>query len=300
MSLWLLYAFLTVLGLGNHFTIGEILTVTPPPESCEPVDYTIVHYCKALDAYNMTSFPNSLNHQTQEEAFSDLATFFLAIKSNCSGAILDFLCGYYIPFCFETQNMQLLRLQPCQNLCEQVYNDCIDDLLADEKINGWPQHLNCTLFPPFPQSANDSICFGPPDPSVLVLPAIIPGINAPAPTQPVPATATSNINQATDTLESSFSSMYVPATATSNINQATDTLESSSSSMYVPVVRDSSTSSIVGSTTSIREPLRSTTVPLPTQDPDVSDPNSSVTQKCSYVIFSLTFLVAVFSLYAFL
>ena len=175
----------------RHVALEDILTVTPPaaPESCELVDYTVVHYCKALDSYDMTALPNNRGHATQAEAFKELSGYGTAILSNCSGAILDFLCSYYIPFCFESGNDQFIRLLPCQSMCLEVYTNCNDDLETQGGLS-WPPHLNCTLFPPYPTSASDEACFGPQDPSTLVLPALIPGLNAPAPTNTTSAVAT--------------------------------------------------------------------------------------------------------------
>ena len=184
-----IFTVLCVLVCCRHAALEDILTVSPPAEtdSCELIDYTVVHYCKALDSYNLTSLPNNRDQTTQAEAFKELSQYKDAILSNCSGAILNFLCSYYIPFCFESNN-QIMQLLPCQNLCLEVYANCNDDVIAlgaSLGVSAWPSHLNCSLFPAYPAA-----CFGPQDPSTLVLPALIPGLNAPAPTKTTTTTNT--------------------------------------------------------------------------------------------------------------
>ena len=253
----ILCCFVGLLMYSRGASSEDQLTVTPAPETCELVDYTIVHYCKALDSYSMTSFPNSRNHMSQSEAFSEMQQFREAIISNCSGAILDFLCSYYIPICFEV-NDQVMQLLPCRSLCEQVYNNCNDDLLASNNslLQSWPDHLNCTLFP------NSAPCFGPSDPSMLVLPALIPGINAPVCT--VPTSSSSSTAETATQADSSTIMMIIDQTA---------------STVTTPSSRTVTT----------------TTTPTPTsmERPDLPRPDSAWTLRYSIIISLVSVMTSV-------
>ena len=256
------------------------IPVSPPPDFCELIDFTVVHYCKALGSYNMTSFPNAKEHETQDEAFEELNDFGNLIQTNCSGGILNFLCSYYVPLCYMTpQTGQLLRLQPCQNLCEDVYDNCIS--FFEDRDLDWPEHLNCSLFPPYPQSVTDMPCFGPPDPSTLVLPAIIPGLNAPAPTETTPSTTSS-----LETAPSTTSSLETAPSTTSSLETAPST-----------------TSSLETTTISIT----SRTMVLPTKNPNettlppIQQPDNGIALCASFVTVSACvlfgFLFSVMSLF---
>ncbi len=222
------------------------LMITPAPETCELIDYTTVHYCKALDQYNMTYLPNARGHTSQFEAFSELATFGNAILSNCSGAILDFLCSYYVPLCFD--NGQVVQLLPCSNLCEEVYNGCNDDLMNNGGlVTSWPEHLNCSLFPSYGSQVS---CFGPSDPSQLVIPSLIPGLNAPAPT-------------------STTTSVVTPQNST--------TIDDPSSLTSVVVSTPLETTTVTYTATS------STATVAPTTTPDLTRPDSGCSLKYSFI-----------------
>ena len=135
---------------------GQI-DVTPTSGTCEPIDYTMASICEPLQTnYNNTAFPNLRNDEKLEEAVGVLGAFTALIESNCSAFTRDFLCSYHIPPCFPIPNTDLvLRLEgPCRNLCEKVYNSCIDLIIQQGEM--WPEQLNCSLFP-----EPNGECYGP-------------------------------------------------------------------------------------------------------------------------------------------
>ena len=261
----------------TNYVMCQLITVSPPPDFCELIDFTVIHYCKALGSYNMTSFPNAKKHETQNEAFEELNDFGDLIRTNCSGGILNFLCSYYVPLCYMTpQTGQLLRLQPCQNLCEDVYDNCIS--IFEDKGLDWPEHLNCSLFPPYPQSANDTPCFGPQDPSTLVLPAIIPGLNAPAPTETTPLTTSS-----LETTLLTTSSLETTLLTTSSLDLTTSSLETT-------LLTTSSLDLTASSTTTSRAMVLPTKSPDETTLPPIQQPDNGIALCASFFTVSVCIL----------
>ncbi|XP_003388325.1 PREDICTED: frizzled-2-like [Amphimedon queenslandica] len=167
----------TVLLLALSFTLGQATLMPPIADSCTMMDYTKIPFCYTA-GYPTVGYPTANGIETQEQAQMQLNDFRIVVQSNCSGASLLFLCSYYAPPCFE-QNGQLFRLNPCRELCEAYYDGCYQNYV-NSNIS-WPAHLNCNLFP---NRSDEAICFiTQEDPSSLVLPAVIPGINAPIPTE---------------------------------------------------------------------------------------------------------------------
>lgn len=205
----LVFASIVACALSN-----DILTVTPPPDSCSgPFDPAATQYCSVLEPYLMNNsliaLPNERGHQNQAEVNSELTAYAPLIRISCSGAILEFLCSYYLPLCFEVpQAAQIVRLKPCRSLCEEVYDNCADDL----EINGypWPEHLNCSAY--FPEEN----CYSPPeDPSNIMLPEYIPGIGT---ITPPPPTTTINTK-----ITPTTTNAVIPSTTTSQILDSSET-----------------------------------------------------------------------------
>ena len=166
----------TVLLLALSFTLAQT-TLTPPPQadSCSMKDNTKIPFCYTAP-YNTVAYPTANGIENQEQAQMQLNDFRPVILSNCSGASLLFLCSYYAPPCFVNGG-QIFRLNPCIDLCEAYYNGCYENYV--NRSIPWPAQLNCNLFP---NKTEGAICFTTEeDPSSLVLPALIPGINAPIP-----------------------------------------------------------------------------------------------------------------------
>ena len=129
--------------------------------SCEPI--TAINVCANV-GYANASFPNLRGQGTQADANAELNSFLPLIETGCSNAIVHFLCAVYAPFCSPA--FRNSRVMPCRDLCLYVRGTCEDELLAVGLP--WPTHLNCELFP----TRDNSICFGPEDPTRLQIPAI--------------------------------------------------------------------------------------------------------------------------------
>ncbi|XP_066986681.1 uncharacterized protein [Macrobrachium rosenbergii] len=103
---------------------------------CQPV---VVPLCRDLP-YN-TSFPNILNHDSQEEAGLAIHQFFPLIEVHCSLDLQLFLCSVYVPVCTESEEVML----PCKSLCQSARHGC------EELMNifgfSWPESLQCDRFP---------------------------------------------------------------------------------------------------------------------------------------------------------
>ena len=235
-------------------------TLTPPPESCEVLDYNIIPYCYTMD-YNTTSYPTKNGLETQAQAFQQLSDFSPLISVNCSGASLLFLCSYYAPPCFDV-GQTLFQLDPCQNLCEEVYNNCFS--YFQQQNLPWPEHLNCTNFP---AKSNQSLCFGPDDPSIIVVPALIPGFNAPIPG------ASGGTNYSTTIISPSTTIIISPST-TIIISPSTTTIYSTNqvTTTHIKSTIDSSSYSKVKptSTTLIRPSPQQSKIPLPSPSGSLS------------------------------
>lgn len=119
---------------------------TTPPSRCLSVGYTSAYY------------PNFRDHENQLQAQTEFITFFQLIESGCSEFLLDFLCGYYFPFCYTSSN-GVARLRPCRSLCEAARQNC-SQVLSDNSPFEWPTFLNCSLDT---FQCESSSCFGPQD-----------------------------------------------------------------------------------------------------------------------------------------
>ena len=226
--------------------------------------------------YNMISYPTKNGLETQAQAFQQLVDFRPLILVNCSGASLLFLCSYYAPVCF-TIGQTLIQLDPCRNLCEEVYNNCLS--LFQEQGLAWPEHLNCSNFP---TKSNQSLCFGPDDPSTIVVPALIPGFNAPI---PVPSGGTNSstiiISPSTTIIISPSTTIIIsPSTATIySTNQVTtarirSTIDTSSYSKVKPT-----------STTLIRSSPQESKISLP------STPSGSLSLTKANLLFVIVIMI---------
>ncbi|CAB3260177.1 unnamed protein product [Arctia plantaginis] len=56
--------------------------------------------CRGI-GYNLTSFPNALDHDTQEEAGLEVHQYWPLVEIRCSADLKFFLCSVYTPICIE-------------------------------------------------------------------------------------------------------------------------------------------------------------------------------------------------------
>ncbi|RUS72225.1 hypothetical protein EGW08_020013, partial [Elysia chlorotica] len=98
--------------------------------------------------YDMTNFPNSLNHSTVEDAAREISQFAPLVKTGCSPQLQPFLCSMHFPQCRETE-----QVLPCRSLCLQARSGCEE--LMNRFGFQWPEELSCDRLP---ESGN---CFYP-------------------------------------------------------------------------------------------------------------------------------------------
>ncbi|KAF3691563.1 Frizzled-6 [Channa argus] len=122
--------------------------------TCEPIK---VHRCWGMP-YNMTFFPNMMEHYDQDIAASHMEPFMPLVNLHCSPDVHRFLCQAFIPACTEDNNV----IRPCREQCEAVMSDCKESI----RIFGvtWPLELQCDKLDP---------CSSP---GASVLPATTPAI----------------------------------------------------------------------------------------------------------------------------
>ncbi|CAI4227680.1 unnamed protein product [Auanema sp. JU1783] len=118
--------------------------MVPSGRNCVPIT---IPMCSDI-AYNMTVYPNLLNHQSQEEAGNAISQFNALVKVKCSEDIKLFLCTVYAPVCTVLEK----PIQPCRDLCLSAKNGC-ESLMLKFGFR-WPEQLECDRFPA------DGICVG--------------------------------------------------------------------------------------------------------------------------------------------
>lgn len=146
-------------------TTSDVLRNGGAREKPSCISVEAVPLCADLGYVN-TTFPNLRGHATPKEANEELAHFLGLISTGCSNAIVHLLCSIYAPVCI--QEYPDLKYPPCRNLCEHVEEGCAETLLLVFGYN-WPPgpHLDCYNYD---TAEENSLCFGPPDPSMLEIP----------------------------------------------------------------------------------------------------------------------------------
>ncbi|XP_042280044.1 frizzled-6-like [Thunnus maccoyii] len=106
--------------------------------TCEPIK---VHRCLGMP-YNMTFFPNMMEHYDQDIAASNMEPFMPLANLRCSPDVHHFLCQAFIPACSEENKV----IRPCREQCETVLSDCEENI----RIFGisWPPELQCDQLDP--------------------------------------------------------------------------------------------------------------------------------------------------------
>lgn len=131
--------------------IPQMLPIPRDPNArCEEIRITM---CRGI-GYNMTSFPNELNHDTQEEAGLEVNQFFPLVEMKCSPDLKFFLCSMYMPICIEDYHKPL---PVCRSVCEKTRAGCAPIM---QKYNfPWPERMACDRFPE--NQENDKLCMQP-------------------------------------------------------------------------------------------------------------------------------------------
>jgi len=105
---------------------------------CEEI---AIPMCRGI-GYNMTSMPNQLNHETQEEAGMEVHQFWPLVEINCSADLKFFLCSVYTPICIEEYRRPL---QACRSVCERARDGCLPVMQRYGFV--WPEKMQCDKLP---------------------------------------------------------------------------------------------------------------------------------------------------------
>ncbi|XP_008188372.2 frizzled-5 [Acyrthosiphon pisum] len=114
------------------------VAAVPAAGRCEEIT---IPMCRGI-GYNMTSMPNQLNHETQEEAGMEVHQFWPLVEINCSADLKFFLCSVYTPICIEEYQRPL---QACRSVCERARDGCLPVMQRYGFV--WPEKMQCDKLP---------------------------------------------------------------------------------------------------------------------------------------------------------
>lgn len=120
-----------------HQVSGGLLQPPVANSKCEQITIPL---CTDIE-YNMTVFPNLLNHQKQEDASVEVHQFLPLVKVKCSPDLKLFLCTMYAPVCTVLDE----PIKPCRHLCQSAKNGC--ESLMNKFGFPWPESFKCENFP---------------------------------------------------------------------------------------------------------------------------------------------------------
>lgn len=120
-------------GGSNGGTSSQVVT-----SRCEEIT---IPMCRGI-GYNLTSMPNELNHDTQEEAGLEVHQFWPLVEIKCSPDLKFFLCSMYAPICIEDYHKPL---PACRSVCERARSGCAP--LMQQYGFQWPERMACEKLP---------------------------------------------------------------------------------------------------------------------------------------------------------
>lgn len=127
---------------GMHSGVSPIPAIPSAPRDpsarCEEIKLSM---CRGI-GYNLTSFPNEMNHDTQEEAGLEANQFFPLVEMKCSADLKFFLCSLYMPICIEDYHKPL---PVCRTVCERARSGCAP--IMQQYSFQWPEKMSCEKFP---------------------------------------------------------------------------------------------------------------------------------------------------------
>uniref|UniRef100_T1E112 Fzd-1/2/7 n=1 Tax=Dendrocoelum lacteum TaxID=27895 RepID=T1E112_9PLAT len=118
-------------------TVNEAVNDPYNQAKCEKIK---VQACQGL-LYDMTLFPNSMGHSTQDEAASEINEYLPLLRIKCHNSLQLFLCSLYFPVC---TNMKI-ALPPCRSLCEDIKKSC--EPILKKFYFKWPSNMACDKYP---------------------------------------------------------------------------------------------------------------------------------------------------------
>ena len=126
-------------------TYGSVDLTPNSKSTCAPFQYSICNnISKNGQGYSSALFPNPLAPQYLSSPLVAQSaadnTFSLAIATNCSPYITQFLCFAHFPLCTSPTVPPVL---PCRSMCERVRCECEAALKSSGTVSRWPDWLNC-------------------------------------------------------------------------------------------------------------------------------------------------------------
>lgn len=140
-------------GGGGHMGMGmgsHSMDVSPAPGYGVPAipkdpnlrcEEITIPMCRGI-GYNMTSFPNEMNHETQDEAGLEVHQFWPLVEIKCSPDLKFFLCSMYTPICLEDYHKPL---PVCRSVCERARSGCAP--IMQQYSFEWPERMACEHLP---------------------------------------------------------------------------------------------------------------------------------------------------------
>lgn len=128
---------------GNINNAGDIEIHMPASQKdasarCEEIT---IPMCRGI-GYNMTSFPNEMNHESQEEAGLEVHQYWPLVEIKCSADLKFFLCSMYTPICIEDYHKPL---PVCRSVCERARAGCAP--IMQQYSFSWPERMACENLP---------------------------------------------------------------------------------------------------------------------------------------------------------
>ena len=142
---------------GNSGRVTHTTTAPPTklattkPNSQKKCEKIKIAMCQNM-GYNLTSMPNMLSHDTQEEAALEVGHFWPVVNQKCSPELRYFLCSVYAPMC--QQNITR-KVPPCRSLCKSARKGCLP--LVRPFGLSWPERMRCRNFP---KRGRGQLCIG--------------------------------------------------------------------------------------------------------------------------------------------
>lgn len=124
--------------LNGDLSVETHLTQKETTSRCEEIT---IPMCRGI-GYNMTSFPNEMNHETQDEAGLEVHQFWPLVEIKCSPDLKFFLCSMYTPICLEEYQK---ALPVCRSVCERARAGCAP--IMQQYSFSWPERMACESLP---------------------------------------------------------------------------------------------------------------------------------------------------------
>lgn len=124
--------------LNGDLAVEQHMTQKESTSRCEEIT---IPMCRGI-GYNMTSFPNEMNHENQEEAGLEVHQFWPLVEIKCSNDLKFFLCSMYTPICLEDYQK---ALPACRSVCERAKAGCAP-IMQQYSFN-WPERMACESLP---------------------------------------------------------------------------------------------------------------------------------------------------------